>query len=61
MARGKQTVEDKQDLLRDILRILKLPSSPEYFSRGATVTAKELKAIRDELNCLTQTGNLNIH
>jgi len=61
MTRGKQTIEDKQDLLRDILRILKLPSSPKYFSRGATVTAKGLKAIRDELNRLTQTGNLNIN
>lgn len=61
MVRGKQTVEDKQDLLRDILRILKLPSSPEYFSRGATVTAKGLKAVRDKLNRLIQTENLNIY
>ena len=60
MARGKQTIEDKQNLLRDILRILKLPSSPDYFSRGATVTAKGLKAIRDELNLLIQNGNLNL-
>ncbi len=60
MVRGKHTIEDKQDLLKNILRILRLQSNPEYFSRGGTVTARGLKSIRDELYRLIQTGNLTI-
>jgi len=58
MARGKQTVEDKQDILRDILRILQIPEESGFFSRGATVTAKGLEVIRDELKNLKQSGKL---
>jgi len=59
MPRGKHTIEYKQDLLRDILNILKLPSAPEYFSKGGTCTAKGLEVIRNELIKLKQNGKLN--
>ena len=60
MARGKKTVEDKQDLQREILRILQIPERPEYFSRGGTVTALGIKQIHDKLVKLIQQGHLNI-
>jgi len=59
MARGKHTVEDKQDLQREILRILHIQERPEYLSGGGTVTALGIKQIRDTLVRLIQSGHLN--
>lgn len=60
MARGKHTVEDKQDLQREILRILHIPERPEYFSDGGMVTALGIKQIHDKLVRLIQSGHLNV-
>ena len=59
MARGKHTAEYKQDIFKDILDLLNLPSRPEYYSKGATCTAKGLEAIRNELKTLKNKGKLN--
>ena len=60
MPRGRQTGEIKQDILRDILRIMHIPSRTNYFSKGSTVTRESLIAIRDKLNRLIQSGKLNV-
>jgi len=59
MPRGRQLGQLKQDILRDILRILRIPLRQGYLSRGSTVTRDALIAIRDQLNRLIQSGQLN--